>query len=106
MRYSKEEHLEIGQKIHESGLSNLNASITFGISEESARRYRSLYRQSQGIENDSSRAHIGPVDTTAIITPGEPASTSDDYSSMTRKELIEELMKSKIREARLKKDIW
>ena len=30
-------------------------------------------------------------------------STSDDYSSMTREELIEELMKSKIREARLKK---
>lgn len=75
----------------------------FGISEESARRHRFLYRQSQGIENDSSRAHKGPVDTTALITPGEPASTSDDYSSMTRKELIEELMKSKIREARLKK---
>ena len=75
----------------------------FGISEESARRYRILYEQSQGIEHDSSRAHKGPVDTTALITPGEPMSVSDDYSSMTREELIEELMKSKIREARLKK---
>lgn len=106
MKYSKEERLEVGRKIHESGLSNLNAGIMFGISEESARRYRILYEQSQGIKHDSSRAHKCPVDTAALITPGEPMSSSDDYSSMTREELIEELMKSKIREARLKKDIW
>ena len=103
MKYSKEERLEVGRKIHESGMSNLNAGIMFGISEESARRYRILYEQSQGIEHDSSHAHKGPVDTTALITPGEPMSVSDDYSSMTREELIEELMKAKIREARLKK---
>ena len=103
MKYSKEERLEVGRKIHESGLSNLNAGIMFGISEESERRYRILYEQSQGIKHDSSRAHKCPVDTAALITPGEPMSSSDDYSSMTREELIEELMKSKIREARLKK---
>ena len=103
MKYSKEERQEVGRKIHESGLSNLNAGIMFGISEESARRYRILYEQSQGIKHDSSRAHKCPVDTAALITPGEPMSSSDDYSSMTREELIEELMKSKIREARLKK---
>ena len=103
MKYSKEERLEVGRKIHESGLSNLNAGIMFGISEESARRYRILYEQSQGIKHDSSRAHKCPVDTAALITPGEPMSSSDDYSSMTREELIGELMKSKIREARLKK---
>ena len=103
MKYSKEERLEVGRKIHESGLSNLNAGIMFGISEESARRYRILYEQSQGIKHDSSRAHKCPVDTAALITPGEPMSSSDDYSSMTREELIEELMKSKIREERLKK---
>ena len=103
MKYSKEERLEVGRKIHESGLSNLNAGIMFGISEESARRYRILYEQSQGIKHDSSRAHKCPVDTAALITPGEPMSSSDDYSSMTREELIKELMKSKIREARLKK---
>lgn len=103
MKYNKEERLEVGRKIHGSGLSNLNAGIMFGISEESARRYRILYEKSQGIEHDTSRKHKGSVDTATLITPGEPMSTSDDYSSMTREELIEELMKSKIREARLKK---
>ena len=103
MKYSKEERLEVGKKIHESGLSNFNAGKMFDISEESARRYRILYEQSQGIEHNSSRAHKATVDTAALITPGEPVSVSADYSSMTREELIEELMKSKIREARLKK---
>lgn len=64
-----------------------------------------LYEKSQGNEHDSRRAHKGSVDTVALITPGEPLSTSDDYSSMAREGLIEELMKSKIGEAQLKRDI-
>ena len=103
MKYSKEERLEVGRKIHESGLSNLNAGQVFGISEESARRYRIMYEKSQGIERTPRQSHSSNINTAALITPGEPISTSDDYSSMTREELIEELMKSKIREARLKK---
>ena len=47
MKYSKEERLEVGRKIHESGLSNLNAGQVFGISEENARRYRIMYEKSQ-----------------------------------------------------------
>ena len=103
MKYSKEERLEVGRKIHESGLSNLNAGQVFGISEESARRYRIMYEKSQGIERTSRQSHSSNINTAALITPGEPISTSDDYSSMTKEELIEELMKSRIREARLKK---
>lgn len=103
MKYTKEERLEVGRKIHESGLSNLNAGQVFGISEESARRYRIMYEKSQGIERAPRQSHSIHINTEALITPGEPLSSSDDYSSMTREELIEELMKSKIREARLKK---
>ena len=103
MKYSKEERLEVGRKIHESGLSNLNAGQVFGISEESARRYRIMYEKSQGIELTPRQSHSSNINTAALITPGEPISTSDDYSSMTKEELIEELMKSRIREARLKK---
>lgn len=103
MKYTKKERLEIGRKIHESGLSNLNAGQVFGISEESARRYRIMYEKSQGIERVHRRSDSTPINTKALITLGEPSSDSDDYSSMSREELIEELMKSKIREARLKK---
>lgn len=102
MKYNKEERLEVGRKIHESGLTNLQAAEIFGIGEESARRYRILYEQSQGIERKP-REKKTSINTAALITPGEPLSISDDYDSMTREELIEELMKSRIREARLKK---
>ena len=103
MKYTKEERLEVGRKIHESGLSNLKAGQVFGISEESARRYRIMYEKSQGIERTPRQSHSTSINTAALLTPGEPLSGSDDYSSMTKEELIEELMKSKIREARLKK---
>ena len=103
LKYNKEERLEVGRKIHESGLSNLKAAELFGISEESARRYRILYEHSQGIVRDSGTRHKGKLDTTAFLTQGEPSGRAEDYSSMTKEELIEELLKSRIREARLKK---
>lgn len=106
MKYSKEERIEIGRKIHESGLSNLKAGELFDLSEGSARRCRILYEQSQGIEHSSSHVHKEVKVTVLSISLGEPLSSPGDYSSMFKEELIEELMKSRIREARLKKDIW
>ena len=42
----------------------------------------------------------------ALITPREAANNFDDYASMTKEQLIEELMKARIRETRLKKVTW
>lgn len=103
MKYSKGERLEVGRKIHESGLSNLKAGEVLGISEESARRYRILYEQSQGIERKTNKDSQKDSNIAVVITHGEPTSGYDDYSSMTKEELIEELMKARIRETRLKK---
>ena len=89
MKYSKEERIEIGRKIHESGLSNLKAGELFSLSEESAIRYRILYEQSQGIEHSSSHVRKEGKVTVPPIIPGEPLSSSEDYSSMS----IEELMR-------------
>ena len=49
MKYSKEERIEVGRKTHESGLSNLRVGELYGISEESARQYRSVYEESESI---------------------------------------------------------
>ena len=104
MNYSKEERIEIGRKIHESGLSNLKAAELFGICEESARRYRILYEASAGIPHDSSRLHKGNVESAGITTNMQPKSSAPlDYDSMTKEELIQELMEARIREERLKK---
>ena len=93
MKYTKQERLEIGRKIHESGLSSLKAASIFGISEESARRYRIMYEESIGVNHKLEKA----------ATQSDVRAVYGDYSSMSKDELIEELMKARVREARLKK---
>ena len=95
LNYSKEERIEIGKKIYESGKSNLQAANELGICEESARRYRIAYEESVGIQHVTDKSHKSVIPSEIII--------KDDYESMSKKELIQELMKSKINEARLKK---
>ena len=56
MKYTKQERLEIGRKIHESGLSSLKAASIFDISEESARRYRIMYEESIGVNHKLEKA--------------------------------------------------
>lgn len=105
MKYTKEERLDIGRQIHESGLSDLKASRLFDICEESARRYRILYEQSEGIEHiDLRTGKSTPLPKSySALAEKIPEESISDYHSMSKEELIEELMKSKIREARLKK---
>ena len=103
MKYTKEERLEVGRKIYESGLSNLKAGEVFGVSEECARRYRISYEESQGIEHNSGKSRKQKIHQDALIIPGETTNDFDDYASMTKEQLIEELMKARIRETRLKK---
>lgn len=105
MKYTKEERLDIGRQIHESGLSDLKASKLFDICEESARRYRILYEQSEGIEHihlQTGKPMPSPK-VPPILTEKITEDMIPDYHSMSKEELIEELMKAKIREARLKK---
>lgn len=105
MKFNKEERLEIGRVIHESGLSNFFAGIVLDISEETARRYRILYERSQGIEHNSGNQDKVNDDAKIILDSDseEPKSSNHKYMEMTKEELIEELMKSKVREVRLKK---
>lgn len=49
MKYSKKERLDIGRKIYESGMSYLEAGATFGINDETARRYQIYYENNSGI---------------------------------------------------------
>ena len=97
MKYTKEERLEVGRQICEAGISNLEAAHRFNVSEESARRYRLLYEESEGIIHITDRTHKSTPDTLL----GKASET--DYESMTKEELIQELMNARIREARLKK---
>ncbi len=101
MKYTKAERLEIGRRIYEGELNKFQAAEEYDIGYTTARNYMRSYRYANGLPAKSrgeyvhkQREHAKPV----IQDPN-----LEEYESMTKEELIRELVRSKIREARLKK---
>ena len=98
MKYTKEERLDIGRRIYDGELSRYQAAEQYGISDQTARDYMRLYRD----EN-----HLPPK-RAAKMTIHSPSfhnapAGMEELESMTKEELILELVKARITEARLKK---
>ena len=98
MKYTKEERLDIGRQIYEGELSRYQAAEVYSISEQTARDYMRLYRDTNQLPaKRSTRETVkAPSFRTALVG-------MDDLESMTREQLIQELVKARITEARLKK---
>lgn len=71
----------------------------YGISDDTARDYMRMYRDSNSLPPKSSGNNTGCY----VYKPSESQPDISDYESMTKKELIIELIKAKVAEARLKK---
>ncbi len=88
MKYTREERLDIGRQIYDGELTRYKAA---------ERDYMRLYRDSNNLPPKSHR-------TCGVTTiSSEPPKGMDDLESMTKDELILELVKARITEARLKK---
>ena len=103
MKYTREERLEIGRRIYEGEINRYQAAVEYGICETCARNYMRQYRSVNGLPakeygtpNTSERKEGEPKP--VVLDPG-----LEEYESMTKEELIQELVRAKIREARLKK---
>ncbi len=98
MKYTLEERLDIGRRIYDGELTKYAAAEQFGISINCARDYMRLYRDTNHLPPKSNRrnSHIAPT------FSKEPASM-EEFKDMTKEELIQELVKARITEARLKK---
>ena len=97
MKYTKEERLNIGQRIYDGELSRYEAAEQYGIGEQTARNYMRMYRDSNHLPPKRGRRSLSvPSFKTA------PAGM-EDLESMTKEQLIQELVKARITEARLKK---
>ena len=97
MKCTKEERLDIGKRIYDGEISRYEAAELYGISDDSARRYMRMYRDSN---------HLPPKRMKkSLTTPSfkTPLPGMDDLESMSREELIQEIVKARITEARLKK---
>ena len=100
MSYTKEERLDIGKQIYNNEISKSDAAIKYRISEGTARDYMRLYRDVNGLPPKN---RIKTEEHTVKICPHSSQPDLSEYESMTKEELIKELVKSRINEARLKK---
>ena len=104
MKYTEEERLDIGRRIYNGEIGKYQAAIEYGIHEHTARCYMRQYRDTYHLppKSNSSWNRSKSEET----QPPKPVSIDPDleeYESMTKEELIQEIVRSKIREARLKK---
>ena len=97
MKYTKEQRLDIGRRIYDGEISRYVAAEEYGISDQTARNYMRMYRDINHLPPKHGHKSIG-----APSFKKAPAEL-DELKAMTKDELIQELIKAKITEARLKK---
>ena len=99
--YSKEQRLEIGRQIYHGEISASQAAIKYDISLWTAKDYARLYRDENGLP-PRKPGRSSPKGEPVSIVQTEPRNL-EEYEAMSKDELIQELIKSRISEARLKK---
>lgn len=99
MKYTKPERLEIGRRVYYGELTRYQAAEEYDINDNTVRSYMRMYRDLHGLPAKSSSKTAG--DAVVIQKPCIPEYA--EYADMTKEELIRELVKTRITEARLKK---
>ena len=100
MKYTKEQRLDIGRRIYNGEINKYQAAEYYDISWHSARNYASEYR----VENSLPPKNGRPSKTKGYVNKiAAKPNTLETYEEMSKEELIKELVKSRIAEARLKK---
>ena len=98
MKYTKEERLVIGKKIYDGELGRYEAAAEYSISDQTARDYMRLYRTLNQLP-----PRYSPRKSYVMAKAAAAPAGTEEYEAMTKEELIHELVKARIIEARLKK---
>ena len=98
MKYTQEERLDIGRRIYEGEMTRYQAAEVYGISDQTARDYMRLYRNVNQLP-----AKRGKKATVKAPSFQNAPANIDEMESMSKEQLIQELVKARIAEARLKK---
>ena len=98
MTYTKEQRLDIGRRIYNGEISRFEAAEEYHIGIDTARNYMRLYRDEHHLPAKQTRRSAAKIKVSV-----KPPMILEDYEAMTKEELIQELVRAKIAEARLKK---
>ena len=99
MKYTKEERLDIGRRTYNNEFTKREAMEKFGITETTVDNYVRLYRTENNLPPRASTCNLLK---SRIVLP-EDKTGYGEFDSMTREELIGEIIKARINEARAKK---
>ncbi len=100
MKYNKEKRLEIGRQIYEDELSRHEAALKYEISDGTAKRYMTDYRNKFSLPpKNPSRGNFSY----AQLVEEHTNLTFEELNAMSKEELIREVVKAKVSEARIKK---
>lgn len=100
MKYTKEQRLDIGRRIYDGEISKYGAAEQYDISWQTARDYMRLYRNENHLPP---KRGYSSSDGTPIRKNLPEQNNLEAYEAMSKDELIQELVKARIAEARLKK---
>ena len=87
-RLSKGERLEVGKALHDKSLSIVDCMKKYGVSPSCVRNWQSQYEISAGLK-------LPKAEDQAVQRP--------EYSGMSKEQLLREIMRKDIENARLKK---
>ncbi len=99
MKYTKEERMDIGRRVYNCEMTTLEAAAKFGVTRSSIENYIRDYRINNGLPARGNG--INPKRQKLVVTESTPGYS--EFDSMTREELIGEVIKARINEARAKK---
>ena len=99
MKYTREERFEIGKEIFEQKMSSTEIVMKYGIAAETGRRYKRFYLENKDSETLPPPQKSKPKKGSANSKP-KPL---EELEQMSKEELIQEVINSRIREARAKK---
>lgn len=99
MKYTQEQRLKIGKRIYDGEITRYQAALEYGIGDCTARDYMRLYRDFNHLPEKRPSPGVRTLAIRKAI--GEPV--MKQYESMTREQLLKELIKTKLALGRAKK---
>ena len=103
MKYTIEQRLDIGRRIYDGEITKFQAAKEYDINDNTARSYMWLYRDTNNLPPKNSGGLKSTNKTNASLSVRVQQPNLEEYKSMTKDELIQALVQSRITEARLKK---
>ena len=100
LKYTKPERMDIAKKIYDGEMTSAEAAVKYDLNFTSVKNYVRRYR----LENNLPPRIPHNVKSGSVISVKVPSDNDlEKFATMTKEELIRELVKAKVTEARLKK---